>query len=112
MSTDPRMVQIEWTAAALSDVREVHDHIARDSPRYAEITVQRIQDAVGRLALFPKLGHVLQEYVRSPYRQILVGKYRILYRYQPRKNIIYVVAIIHGSRDLRAALRRRRRKGR
>ena len=47
------MVQVDWARPALEDLKEVYEFIARDSPRYAQLTVERVTDAAERLAGFP-----------------------------------------------------------
>ena len=58
------MVQVDWAQPALTDLREIHEFISRDSPRYAQLTVERITDAAAGLARFPQLGEVLPEFPR------------------------------------------------
>lgn len=94
------MVRIVWAQPALEDLREVYDFIARDSRRYAQLTVERITDAAERLARFPQLGQVLPEFPRLAYRQIVVGVYRLIYRDDSEQDRILVMGVIHGSRDL------------
>ena len=40
------MVRVDWAAPAATDLREVLEFIARDSPRYAQLTVESIGDVV------------------------------------------------------------------
>jgi toxin ParE1/3/4 len=94
------MVQVDWAQPALDDLQEVYEFIARDSPRYAQFTVERITDVAERLAGFPKIGQVLPEFPRLAYRQMVVGAYRLIYREDPGQNRIVVLGIIHSSRDL------------
>lgn len=63
------MVQVIWTEPALEDLREIHDFIARDSAQHAQVTIRRIQDAVGRLDSFPLSGRIVPEFPGGPYRQ-------------------------------------------
>ncbi len=45
----------------------------------AEVLVERILEAVGRLAAFPRSGRVVPEQERQDIREILVSSYRIMY---------------------------------
>jgi plasmid stabilization system protein ParE len=56
------MVPVVWTGPAAIDLQEVHDYIARDSPRYAQRTVEQIQHDAARLARFPRLSQALPEF--------------------------------------------------
>lgn len=79
------MVQIKWTKRALGDLREIYEFIARDSPRYAQIQVEKIQKAVSNLAEFASLGRQVPEFPHLPYREVLVGNYaEILMKQKPQ----------------------------
>lgn len=95
------MVRITWTQRALRDLREIYDFIAMDSPRYAQIQVEKIQESVPILATFPFMGRQVPEFPHLPYREILVGNYRILYRVTEKRNRILVMAVVHGRRLLK-----------
>jgi len=97
------MVRVDWAKPALDDLEGVYEFIARDSPRYARNTIERITEAAGRLAQFPQLGQLLPEFPHSAYRQLVVGNYRLIYREDPRTGRVIVMGIIHGSRDLPTA---------
>ena len=90
------MVQIKWTNRALNDLREIHEFIAKDSPRYAQIQIEKIQKAVSNLAVFPSLGRQVPEFSHLPYREVLVGNYRVLYREEEKR--VLVMSVVHGRR--------------
>jgi toxin ParE1/3/4 len=94
------MVRVDWAQPALDDLREVYEFIARDSPRYARLTVERITDTADRLARFPQLGQVLPEFPHLVYRQMVVGAYRLIYRDDSERDRVLVMGVIHSSRDL------------
>jgi toxin ParE1/3/4 len=101
------MVRVDWAQPALDDLREVYEFIARDSLRYAQLTVERITEVAARLAKFPQLGEVLSEFPHLSYRQMVVGTYRLIYRDDPVQHRILVMAVIHSSRDLPPILKSR-----
>lgn len=37
------MVKIVWTEQAVSDLKDIHDYISKDSKRYAENQIRRIK---------------------------------------------------------------------
>jgi len=55
------------------------------------------------LQTFPESGRHLPEFPNLPHREMLLGNYRIIYRYTSEKNSVYVVTVIHGSRLLKEA---------
>jgi plasmid stabilization system protein ParE len=101
------MVRVKWAGPALADLRGVYDFIARDSRRYAQLTVEKIRTSARRLADFPEIGHVLPEFPDGPYRQVLMGSYRIIYRLEKKPRRVLIMAVIHGARDLPRILRHR-----
>ena len=94
------MATIAWAGPALEDLRQIHQFIARDSTQYAGIMVRRIRTAVSRLGNFPQSGRVVPELPDGPYREILVGQYRVVYRHLEDRDVVLVLAVIHGSRLL------------
>lgn len=99
------MVQkIEWTKRALADLYDIYEFIAKDSKRYAQIQIEDIQNAVLNLNRFPMMGHHLPEFPHLPYREILVGNYRVLYRFEKEKGQVLVMSIVHGRRLLKGPL--------
>ena len=96
--------KIEWTKRALEDMHDIYEFIAKDSSRYAQIQVESIQDAVSNLTSFPLMGRKVPEFPYLKYREILVGNYRIIYRYDEERNQIFVMAVVHGRRLLKEIL--------
>jgi toxin ParE1/3/4 len=101
------MVQVVWAQPALDDLREVSEFISRDSPRYAQLTVERITEVAARLSRFPQIGQILPEFPHLAYRQMVVGSYRLIYREDPARARILVMGVIHSSRDLPPTLETR-----
>lgn len=95
------MVQIKWTKRALNDLSEIYGFIARDSPRYAQIQVEKIQKAVSNLAEFPFLGRQVPEFPHLPYREVLIGNYRVLYREEEKRSQVLVMSVVHGRQLLK-----------
>lgn len=93
------MATIRWTTRAASDLAAVHDFIARDSPRYAVHTVEKILAAAARLAPFPESGRRLPEYPERPQRESLVGRYRLIYRYDPSSDTVLLLGVAHTRQD-------------
>ena len=93
---------VGWTAGALSDLREIREYIARDSPQAAQRVVDHVFVSSARLVRFPKSA---KEIFRSPghsIRALVNPPYQILY--EIREKSVFVVAVVHGRRDLRELL--------
>ena len=93
------MAAVRWTQRARDDLRDIHDFIARDSPRAAEALVERLLTATERLAVFPESGRVVPEFPALGYREIIVSGYRVLHRLAG--NTVWITAVVHGRRLLR-----------
>ncbi len=95
------MVQeIVWTTRAQRDLRKIHDYIAADSVRYAQVQIESIQSAALNLSEFPSLGRRVPEFPELPYREIIVGNYRVIYRYEEQRNLVLIMSVVHGRQSL------------
>ncbi len=91
-------MRIVWSEQALSDVEEIRGFIARDAPYFAELFVDRVLEAVERLADFPLSGREVPEFRRSDLREVLLGSYRIVYRVS--EEAASIVTVFHTARLL------------
>ena len=90
-------MRIDWAEPAVRDLEDIHNYIARDSEYYASRFVERLLEAVEKLARFPKVGRVVPEVALPGIRELLFDTYRIVYRVE--RSRVLVVAVIHGARD-------------
>jgi addiction module RelE/StbE family toxin len=90
---------IEWSRRARTDLRELNAYIAKDSPYYARRFTERIIASVEKLDDFPKIGRRVPEAEgREDVRELIYQGYRIIYLTRPEP--VFIVTIVHGSRDL------------
>ena len=73
-------MQIVWSPQSLRDLRAVRDYIAKDSEHYADLTIARIFSAIERLLRFPDSGRIVPEKDDPEIREIIVGRFRVVYR--------------------------------
>ena len=73
------MVKVIWTDTAIEDIQSIGEFIAKDSVRYAEITVQELFSTVDILEDHPKAGPIVPEFQIESIRQLIRGNYRIIY---------------------------------
>lgn len=92
------MTPVRWTPQAVEDLAAIRDFIARDSPRYAAITVERIVTAVGILEQFPLSGRIVPERSRDDLRELVRPPYRIVYRVLEDR--LDVVTVFRSSREI------------
>jgi toxin ParE1/3/4 len=87
-----------WTEIAWSDLEQVAEYIAHDSPYYAAALVRKARDAARSLSEFPNRGRMVPEFGQSTVRETYVGRYRLIYAV--RDDEVQILAFIHGARDL------------
>ncbi|MEO6401675.1 MAG: type II toxin-antitoxin system RelE/ParE family toxin [Vicinamibacteria bacterium] len=90
------MTPIRWSPQAVRDVEAIREYIAQDSQRYAQLTVDRIIASVERLGAFPQSGRVVPERSDPEIREVIVGPFRVVYRY--RSGVIDIATVFRGSR--------------
>lgn len=101
--------EVRWTSAALADLEEIVDWIARhDSPAKSLHVADQIEAVIEGLQSHPARGahprELLEIGVRD-YRETFFKPYRILYRIEGKR--VYVYLIADGRRDMQALLSRR-----
>jgi addiction module RelE/StbE family toxin len=94
------MARVVFTPIARQHLRGIRDYIAQDSPTAAKEMVWRIRAEVARLGRFPALGRIVPEYDDHSIRELIVGAYRVVYRYHGEQNLVRVVGVVHSSRLL------------
>ena len=89
--------RIWWSAEAVEDLQEIHDYIARNSPRYAAVVAARLVAAVDDVRDFPESGRVVPELGDPAVREVIDGAYRIDYEW--RGEVAEVLTGFRGSRQ-------------
>ena len=98
------MARLIWSPQSLRQLDEIAEYIAIDSPRQAKRVVQRILTSAERLITFPELGAVVPEFPNGGVREILVFRFRVLYRFVNDDDVVRIVGVIHGARLLNATM--------
>lgn len=81
---------------AIQELLQIKWYIEQDSEFYANKTINEINKRIQNLLLFPEMGRVINE--KQNMRQIIYKSYKILYKFNSNK--IYILHIIHHSRDI------------
>lgn len=94
------------TNDAARDLEEIYDYIAlHDSPKKADYVLERIDGVFSSLSEFPERGVYPKELLAlgiREFREIFFKPYRIIYRVMD--NIVYVLLIVDGRRDMQSLL--------
>ena len=102
------MSRVTWASPAAGDVHDIVDHLAMDSRTRAVTFLDRVDQAVRRLAASPGLGRVVPELERHDvylYRELILSPWRLIYRFD--RDHLYVLAVIDGRRNVEDVLLRR-----
>jgi toxin ParE1/3/4 len=87
---------------AIADVEDIVDYVAvHDSLGAAEKLYSKLETSVGLLVTSPKRGRIVPE-LRAEglemYRELVVSKYRVLFRVRGRE--VVLLGVLDGRRDL------------
>jgi plasmid stabilization system protein ParE len=94
------------TPIAEQDLSDLLDFIASESSIDTALKVEvAFRDEFIKLAELPGMGHYREELLSRQYRFSSIYSYVIVYRWETVP--IQIVAILHGTRNLNALLRRR-----
>lgn len=93
------MAEVRWTKTALTDLEEIGDFIAKDSVRYADLTVSKLFESPNILEKNPRAGKVVPELNNESIRQLVRGSYRIIYHLFD-ENQIEILTVHRSSRLL------------
>lgn len=91
------MIELIWSPRSLADLEEIRAYIAADSSAWADLTVRRLVSSLERLREFPDSGRLVPERQEPNLREVVSGRFRIVYRRKP--NAVEIVTVFRGSRD-------------
>jgi toxin ParE1/3/4 len=89
-------LRLRWTALALNDFEQAHDHINQDNPEAARQIAQRLLDAARTLLDYPYIGRVGED---ETTREWQVQKTPYLLVYTIKDEVIEIVRVWHFARD-------------
>ena len=84
-----------WTSGARSDLIAIFDYIADDNPAAAAALVDRVEEAVMRLADHPGLGRPGR---RQGTRELVIAGSSYIAVYRVRRDTVQILRILHGAR--------------
>ncbi len=95
---------IKWADSAWTDVEQIVEFIAPNSPSYAVSFVRMARDKARTLKIFPQRGRVVPEVGSQAIREVQLSSYRMIYRVTAEA--VEILGIVHGARDLSAVWKR------
>lgn len=93
--------RIRYTRDAVDDLDSIFDYISDDNRKAALDTLERLENAITKLADNPRIGAILPtddlSLVESGYRRIVVQPYLVFYRAD--NNEVFIARVLHGRQD-------------
>ena len=90
-------MKVIWTDQALARLIEIQDFIGHANPVAAEQLVRRLVERGDGLSKFPAMGGSVPELSGTSIREIIEGRYRIVYRVQTK--VIQILTVFEGHRQ-------------
>ena len=87
---------------AHKDLEDIFKYIAKDSLKYAKITIDNIYNRIYNLSEFPYIGSYVRYTNNKMCREIIYKSYKIIYTISTEKREINVHFIIHKSRNFKS----------
>lgn len=91
------MVKVVWTDNAIKDLDDIGNYIAKNSVRYAGITVEKLFGAVDILEGYPRAGKMIPQFQNERIRELIRGNYRIAYKIVSEERID-ILTVHHTAR--------------
>ncbi len=90
-------MKLLWTQQVLERLREVQQYVEGNaSPGVATKLINSIIRRAESLPSFPYMGRIVPEFYSDNLREIIEGKYRIVYSFQ--EDTVFVLTIFEGHR--------------
>jgi toxin ParE1/3/4 len=91
------VVKIVLSKTARLDLKEIVDHIKRDSIKYAFLEKEKIKEAINNLPKHPLSGRIVPELNNNNLRELIFRNYRIIYEIVSEQQI-NILTIHHHAR--------------
>ena len=88
------------SSKAESDLADIWDSIAFENPTAADKFTKKLENRINQLRDFPQLG-VSRRDINVKYRQLVEGRYLVLYEWVESELTVEIVRIIHSARNIR-----------
>jgi len=90
--------KVIWSDAAIADLKDICEYIAKDNPAAAYRLGLSLLDQVAILANFPLIGPAYARDSGGFSREIVYRNYRIFYDVSQDRRMVEILHIWHGAR--------------
>jgi toxin ParE1/3/4 len=87
-----------WSPASSEDLHDIIRFIARDSLTRAQTFGYRLISEIEKLVDFPELGRIVPEHQNVAVRELIVRRFRIVYRVHHASESVEIVRLWHAAR--------------
>ena len=94
-------MKTEFSPLAISDLKDIRDYIALDSPETADKYLLKLHQRALSIADFPSTGLDLSKKIRAKvkYKYVIIDDYLIFYLLTDES--VRIIRVLHGSRDIK-----------
>ena len=92
-------LKLVYSKEFAEDLREVVEHIKKDSLRAAKIFESNVRKRTRPLKEFPEMGKIPGDFRLGGIRILVIGNYLVLYEVKSEDNQVYLHGFCHGARD-------------
>lgn len=92
------MVRINWTKQATDDLKNIYNYISIDSKFYAKRQISKLKLRTHSIKLFIKIGRVVPEFEIKEIRELIEGRYRIVYKII-NSSEVDILTVHHSARE-------------
>ncbi|HEY4423353.1 MAG TPA: type II toxin-antitoxin system RelE/ParE family toxin [Pyrinomonadaceae bacterium] len=92
--------QVRLSRTAKSDIEDIVRYISIDDPDQALRFGRFLIHHAKGLAQFPERGRVVPEFDDDSIRELIVKRYRIVYRLNHDERLVEVIRFWHAARDI------------
>ena len=97
--------RVKWAAVAESDLKQIIDYIATDSPGNASQILKKLKQKASSLHTLPEHGRIVPELQGQGiqiYRELIVAPWRIIYRITD--TTVFVLSVIDSRQNIEDVL--------
>jgi toxin ParE1/3/4 len=94
------MAKLIWTDESLAWMHDIGEYLAETSESAAVSVLEGIIGKADLLCRHPRSGAQLFDIADREVRELLYGRYRIIYEFVEIDDAIYLLAVIHSSMDI------------
>lgn len=91
--------EVIWAEPAIAALDDAYQYLAKENLAAADNFIAEVQERISQLTTLPDLGFKTNvRHLRGRVREVVVGRYRILYQSETEQKRILILLVWHTSR--------------